>query len=70
MIMCHMVADDLDELHAMAEAIGVRRKWFEVKSSVPHYDICKSKRALAVRLGAYEITSRELVKRFRPRRKK
>lgn len=70
MIMCHMVADDLGELHAMAEAIGVRRKWFQAKSSVPHYDICKSKKALAVKLGACEITSRELVKMFSPRRRK
>ena len=29
MIMCHMVADTLEELHIMADAIGVKRKWFQ-----------------------------------------
>lgn len=69
LIMCHMVADTVDELHDMASRIGVRSKWFQGEKSIPHYDICKSKRVLAVKLGAIEITSRELVKRFRPRRK-
>ncbi len=51
MILCHMIADTDDELHAMAWTIGVRRKWFQGD----HYDICKSKRALAVSAGAVEI---------------
>lgn len=56
MVMCHMIADTPDELHAMADRIGVRRKWFQAppKASIPHYDICKSKRALAVAAGAIE----------------
>jgi len=60
MIMCHMVAPDLVELHAMADRIGVSRQWFQdprrmPKVSAPHYDIAKSKRALAVAAGAKEI---------------
>jgi hypothetical protein len=55
MIMCHMVAVNLDELHAMAEKIGVARRHFQDKKRHPHYDICKSKRTLAVRAGAQEI---------------
>lgn len=59
MVMCHMVSPSLDELHAMAEMIGVQRKWFQdprkPKISVPHYDVAKSKRALAVAAGAKEI---------------
>lgn len=53
MFMCHMIADDLDELHTMAEALGVR-KWFQEppKASFPHYDICLSKRDQAIGLGA------------------
>ena len=31
-----------------------------------HYDICLSKRALAVRAGAFEVTQREAVLRKRP----
>ena len=44
MIMCHMVADTLEELHAMADRIGMRRSWFQPRSS-PHYDLSKSRRA-------------------------
>lgn len=61
MKMCHMLADTLNELHAMADAIGVSRRHFQGASSFPHYDICLSKRALAVQHGAVEVSSRELV---------
>lgn len=58
MIMCHMLADTEAELHKMAADIGVARKWFQGD----HYDIALSKRRLAVRLGAKEITQREAVR--------
>lgn len=61
MVMCHMAADTLEELHAMADAIGVARRWFQDKPRFPHYDICLSKRALAVKNGAIEVTTRQLV---------
>lgn len=50
MIMCHMIADTPTELHEMADKISVARCWFQVppKASFFHYDIAKSKRALAV----------------------
>ncbi len=59
MIMCHMLADTDAELHAMAARIGVARRWHQ-KAGTPHshYDICLSKRALAVKLGAIEIDRR------------
>ena len=59
MIMCHMIADTEDELHAMAAAIGVARRWFQQKPSGDHYDIALSKRALAIARGAKEITLRQ-----------
>lgn len=68
MLMCHMVADSLDELHAMADRIGIKRQWFQADGSVPHYDICKSKRKLAVAFGAIEIGRREIVEVIRKHR--
>ena len=53
-----MIADTPDELHAMADKIGVARKWFQCMASFPHYDIAQSKRALAVQYGAVELQSR------------
>jgi len=61
MIMCHMIADTLDELHAMADKIGVQRKWFQDLSSFPHYDIAQSKRALAVEAGAVDTERADFV---------
>jgi hypothetical protein len=65
MIMCHMIADTPEELHAMAHRIGVARKWFQDpakgKASFWHYDIAKNKRALAVEAGAIERARNEFV---------
>lgn len=56
MVMCHMIADTPDELHAMAGRIGVARRWFQLppKASFWHYDIAKSKRSLAIAAGALD----------------
>lgn len=57
LIMCHMIADSDDELHAMADCIGVARRWHQAPPKhQSHYDIALSKRALAVAAGAVEIT--------------
>lgn len=61
MLMCHMLADSLDELHAMAAQIGIARRHFQGHGSHPHYDICKSKRALAIGFGAKQVTNRAMV---------
>ncbi len=65
MIMCHMIADTPEELHAMADRIGVARRWFQASASFPHYDIAKSKRALAVAAGAIECDRTALVMTMR-----
>lgn len=68
MKMCHMIADTLEELHVMADQIGVERKWFQSQASFPHYDIAKSKRAIAVKLGARDSNRHQFaaaMKRFR-----
>lgn len=56
MIMCHMIADTAEELHRMADAIGVARRWYQGD----HYDVSLGKRARAVELGAREISWRDL----------
>ncbi len=60
MKMCHMLADSLCELHAMAEKLGLRREWFQDKSTFPHYDLSKAKRKEAVKLGAVEVGREKL----------
>lgn len=60
MVMCHMLADTDSELHAMADKIGVARRWHQAPPKHDsHYDIALSKRAIAVAAGAIEITLRQ-----------
>jgi hypothetical protein len=69
MVMCHMVADTLDELHAMAQHLGLKRSWFQTsRSGMPHYDICQSKREQAIRFGAVEIDRRKMVELMKAHR--
>lgn len=65
MKMSHMIADTDDELHSMADKIGVARKWFQGD----HYDIAMIKRELAIKLGAQSITWRELGRKAAETRK-
>jgi hypothetical protein len=60
-MMCHMLADSPEELHAMADRIGMARKWYQHDASTPHYDLSKEKRAAAVAAGAVEVNRRDLV---------
>lgn len=70
MKMCHMLADTTDELLEMADRIGVARKWIQKAGTHwEHFDICQSKRALAVEAGAAEITMREAGRICNARRK-
>lgn len=62
MRMCHMWADTVEELLAMADRIEVARKWIQGhptlshgkhrEASWVHFDIAKSKRELALKAGA------------------
>jgi len=69
MRMCHMLADTTEELKAMAVALGLKPEWIQ-KPGQPdeHFDICLAKRKRAIRLGAIEVTSRDLVRLIRARR--
>jgi hypothetical protein len=54
-----MMADTLEELHEMADKIGLKRSWFQGKASTPHYDLIESKRELALKNGAVFKSARE-----------
>jgi hypothetical protein len=56
----HMVADTVEELHAMADKISVKRTWF-FQGKLPHYDVSQSKRAQAIKAGAIEINFDQLL---------
>lgn len=62
MVMCHMFATTLPELLAMVDKIGVQRKWLQTppKASWVHFDIAKSKRALAIKAGAQQVEWRNV----------
>lgn len=66
MKMCHMIADTPEELLAMATKIGVAHRWIQHKGTYrEHFDICISKRKLAIAQGAQLITMLELGRRLR-----
>jgi Protein of unknown function (DUF4031) len=57
----HLVSDEsYDELHAMADALGIERRWFQGD----HYDVPEDYRDRAIELGAVPVTSRELIRRL------
>ncbi len=64
---CHMLTDgDEQELHNFAKRLGLRRQWYQGD----HYDVTRSKRALAIRYGAQAVTAREIVEIRRSKRQK
>jgi hypothetical protein len=66
---CHMIADSLQELHAMADAIGLKRSWFQANAALPHYDLTANKRYQAVRHGAVEISFQEVADKAKAKRR-
>lgn len=69
---CHMFTDnpDLEELHAFAQRMGLKREWFQPHRIAPHYDLTPSRRATAVTLGAIEVDRRTASGIWRARREK
>ena len=60
---CHLLADTDEELHAFAEALGLKRAWFQHRDAMPwkdHYDIPDELRAEAIRAGAVEVDLRHV----------
>jgi Protein of unknown function (DUF4031) len=68
----HLTADTVEELHQLAERIGLKREWFQpactklpcivIDEVCPHfhYDVTKSKRVQAIRAGAQPVSFRQL----------
>ena len=70
MKMCHMLADSTEELIAMADQIGVARRWLQHAGTYrEHFDICMAKRVLAINAGAIEVTMRDVGLMMRERKK-
>lgn len=67
---CHMFTDniDIEELHVFAVRIGMKREWFQVHAIASHYDLVKSRRDLAIELGATAVDRREASSIWRARR--
>ena len=68
---CHLLSEDLDELHMLAKKIGLKRAWFQ-DHGTPHYDLNKSKRLRAIEAGAIEIDMNreaQLIRAWRLKRK-
>lgn len=63
MKMSHMVADTEAELLAMADRIGMNRRWLQCKGEGRHrlhFDVCLSLRERAIDAGAIEMTMRDM----------
>jgi len=55
-LVSHMMADTIDELHPMAYALRVSRKWFR-SSSIPYYILNREQMQEAIKLGAVHLDS-------------
>lgn len=51
---CHLLADDVDELHRFARELGLHRISYQgpPKTQKPHYDLTANERSRAIRAGA------------------
>ncbi|HEY1446353.1 MAG TPA: DUF4031 domain-containing protein [Acidimicrobiales bacterium] len=61
----HLLADDPDELHAMALALGIPRRGYQLhrrSAALNHYDLPESLRARAIALGAVPVTWRQMAR--------
>lgn len=54
----HLTADTVEELHAFASRIGLRRAWFQ-GGRVPHYDLTMARREDALRAGARFVAAKD-----------
>jgi hypothetical protein len=60
---CHLLADDVDELHRFAAELGIMRSSYQgpPKTASPHYDLTGYERSRALALGAVRCDRRDIV---------
>jgi hypothetical protein len=60
---CHLLADDIDELHRFAARLGVHRASYQgpPRTSAPHYGLTAFERRRAMALGARACSREEIV---------
>lgn len=57
------------ELHSLAARIGLKLAWFQHhKPWFPHYDLTEPRRARAIKLGAIEVSKRQMFEHVQRRR--
>lgn len=69
---CHLLADDVDQLHRFAALLGITRSSFQAlpKCATPHYDLTAFERSRALGLGAIPCNRQQMVmvkRRLQPR---
>lgn len=65
---CHLLADTREELHAIADTLGIPRRFFQDHPWRWHHDLPAHLRPRAIELGARELTLREVGLLLRARR--
>lgn len=56
---CHLYGDTEEELHELADRIGMKREWHQScpPHRLSHYDLTPPKRRLAIRFGTIEVSA-------------
>jgi ribonuclease HI len=60
---CHMATNGtIDELHEFAQnEVGLKSEWFQPHGSLPHYDLRPIQRQKAIKAGAIEVNSFQIL---------
>lgn len=60
---CHLIGDQARELHAFANQLQLKLRWFKSRGALGYYKLTPGKRRQALRLGALEIDGAEFKRR-------